>query len=238
MGTYTPNLNLYKPAPTDNYEDFLPEFNNNMDKLDNSGGGSGGHTIVDPNGSDMPAEGKLQFTGNVNVTDDSVNGKTVVDIPASSGSGHTIIDQNGVSMTQRSGLQIIGANVTDDAVNNKTVVTVTGGGGINYSTTEQVIGTWYDNKPLYGKLIVYTPPSTISGTVTIESIASGKIMQVVGGTAYNSNDNRGYALPDVRTNGGTKITYDNGDVILEIMNDSWSSAWTFYVPIQYTKLTD
>lgn len=152
--------------------------------------------------------------------------------------GHTIIDQSGTSMPQRTGLQFIGANVTDDSVNDKTVVTVTGGGGINYSTTEQVIGTWYDNKPLYGKLIVYTPPSTISGTVTIESIASGKIMQVVGGTAYNSNDNRGYALPDVRTNGGTKITYDNGDVMLEIMNDSWSSAWTFYVPIQYTKTTD
>lgn len=40
MGTYTPNLNLYKPDPTDDYEDFLPEFNDNMDKLDNSGGGS------------------------------------------------------------------------------------------------------------------------------------------------------------------------------------------------------
>lgn len=41
MGTYTPNLNLYKPAPTDDYENFLPEFNNNMDKLDQSGGGGG-----------------------------------------------------------------------------------------------------------------------------------------------------------------------------------------------------
>lgn len=40
MATYTPNLNLYKPDPTDNYEDFLPEFNDNMNKLDQSGGGS------------------------------------------------------------------------------------------------------------------------------------------------------------------------------------------------------
>lgn len=40
MATYTPNLNLYKPDPTDNYEDFLPEFNENMNKLDQSGGGS------------------------------------------------------------------------------------------------------------------------------------------------------------------------------------------------------
>lgn len=41
MGTYTPNLNLYQPDPTDNFGDFLPEFNDNMDKLDQGGGGGG-----------------------------------------------------------------------------------------------------------------------------------------------------------------------------------------------------
>lgn len=47
MGSYTPNLNLYKPDPTDDYEDFLPEFNGNMDKLDQSGGGGGTYTAGD-----------------------------------------------------------------------------------------------------------------------------------------------------------------------------------------------
>lgn len=41
---------------------------------------SSGHTIVNPSGTDMAQENKLQFTGKVNVTDDSVNGKTIVDI--------------------------------------------------------------------------------------------------------------------------------------------------------------
>ena len=45
MGTYTPNLNLYKPDPTDDYEDFLPEFNDNMNKIDQSGGGGGGSSV-------------------------------------------------------------------------------------------------------------------------------------------------------------------------------------------------
>jgi len=40
-----------------------------------------GHTIVNPSGTDMTSRGKLQFTGNVSVTDDSQNGKTVIDIP-------------------------------------------------------------------------------------------------------------------------------------------------------------
>lgn len=81
MGTYTPNLNLYKPDPSDPFGEFRAKFNDNMDILDlGGGGGSGGHTIVDENGSDMPAESKLQFTGNVSVTDDNVNGATVVDV--------------------------------------------------------------------------------------------------------------------------------------------------------------
>lgn len=40
MATYTPNLNLYKPDPSDPFGEFREKFNENMDKLDN-GGGSG-----------------------------------------------------------------------------------------------------------------------------------------------------------------------------------------------------
>ena len=38
MGTYTPNLNLYKPDASDDFGSFRTEFNDNMDKLDNGGG--------------------------------------------------------------------------------------------------------------------------------------------------------------------------------------------------------
>ncbi len=39
MASYTPNLNLYKPDDSDNYEDFREGFNDNMDILDRGGGG-------------------------------------------------------------------------------------------------------------------------------------------------------------------------------------------------------
>lgn len=98
MATYTSNLNLYMPDATDDFGDFREEHNDNMVKIDNAiggGGGSGGHTIVNPSGSDMPAEGKLQFTGGVTVTDDSVNGKTVVDISGGGGNVYgAFIDTN------------------------------------------------------------------------------------------------------------------------------------------------
>lgn len=132
MATRTTNYDLYLPDSTDSFEDFRAEHNANMEIIDRNlgGGGGGGHTIVDENGSDMASEPKLQFTGNVNVTDDSVNGKTIVDIPSSSGSGHTIIDPNGSSMTQRGGLKFTGnVSVTDDSGNNETIIDILGGGG-------------------------------------------------------------------------------------------------------------
>lgn len=44
------------------------------------GGGTGGHTIIDENGTSMTARSGLQFTGAVEVTDDNVNNKTIVDV--------------------------------------------------------------------------------------------------------------------------------------------------------------
>ena len=80
MSTRTPNFNLYKPDATDNFEDFRTEHNNNMEIIDqNLGGGGSRHTIVDDSGTDMPNETRLQFGEYMNVSDDNVNGKTVVD---------------------------------------------------------------------------------------------------------------------------------------------------------------
>lgn len=47
MATYTPNYNLYKPAGTDQFDNFLTEFGNNMDTIDaNLGGGGGSSTLA------------------------------------------------------------------------------------------------------------------------------------------------------------------------------------------------
>lgn len=98
MATLTPNYGLSMPEATDDFKDFRASYNSNMGIIDNNlggGGGGGGHTIVDENGSDMPAESKLQFTGNVSVTDDNVNGRTVVDILGGGGANYGFaIDEN------------------------------------------------------------------------------------------------------------------------------------------------
>lgn len=88
MSTLTPNYGLYKPENTDSMDDFFDEYAANMDNIDENmgGGGGGGHTIVDENGQSMPSRLKLAFTGNVEVTDDSGNDETLVNILGGGGS--------------------------------------------------------------------------------------------------------------------------------------------------------
>ena len=82
MASYTPNLNLYKPDDSDDYKDFREGFNDNMDILDQGGGGGStqGHTIIDGSGSSMTQRSGLQFQNATSVTDDSVNDKTIVQV--------------------------------------------------------------------------------------------------------------------------------------------------------------
>lgn len=203
MATYTPNYNLCKPEGTDDFDAFLSEFGNNMDNIDanlGGGGGSGGHTIIDPLGQDMP---------------------------------------------QRTGLQFIGANVTDDSVNDKTVVTITGGGGgsVNYSLTEQVIGTWINSKPLYQKTINFGAMPALGSSKTVNHGISD-IDEVVSAmfTVKRSGSIQYRTLPNVARSSTQAQTlwYMNTTEIGVISGSSAdvTSDFSGYVTIQYTKTTD
>ena len=98
MSTLTPNYGLIVPEGTDTLEQVRTDYATNLNTIDanlGGGGGGGGHTIVDENGSTMPTETALQFTGNVSVSDDNVNGRTVVDILGGGGANYGFaIDEN------------------------------------------------------------------------------------------------------------------------------------------------
>ena len=118
MATYTTNYNLEKPDASDPFGDFRQSYNDNMDIIDQNlgGGGGGGHTIVDPNGTDLPQEAKLQFTGTVSVTDDSVNGATVVDII---GGGNGLILNADIYSTEE---QVVGVWTNKKPLYQKTII--------------------------------------------------------------------------------------------------------------------
>jgi len=63
-----------------------------------SGSGTGGHTIIDENGNSMTARAGLQFVG-ANVSDDSTNNKTIVDLASAGGIDGVFIDIGNVIQT-------------------------------------------------------------------------------------------------------------------------------------------
>lgn len=107
-----------------------------------------------------------------------------------------------------------------------------GGSGMNYSTEEQVVGTWIDGKPLYQKSISINGVSIPTNqTVTIYTQANISMKYFSG---YLTENNITYVIPEI----GVRIQ-QSGDNI-QISSQSGSS-WTIsegYVTIRYTKTTD
>ena len=72
----TDGQNGYVPVWRNSGTEESPDWGFNMEPQ--SGSGTGGHTIVDQDGTDMASEDDLQFADSF-VSDDSVNGRTVVE---------------------------------------------------------------------------------------------------------------------------------------------------------------
>lgn len=117
----------------------------------------------------------------------------------------------------------------------------------NYSTDEQVIGTWVDGKPLYQKTLVINSLSSgdndinhnISnlgevvnafGTVTrVISELDGKARHIIPSTGGATNINRAFDIQNIYR-----------DTVLVTIGSGWSS-YTFSdarITLQYTKTTD
>lgn len=208
MATYTPNLSLYMPDSTDDFGEFREEHNDNMVKIDNAiggGGGSGGHTIVNPSGSDMPAEGKLQFTGGVTVTDDSVNGKTVIDISGGGGNVYgAFIDTNRV--------------ITSGTYNTSHT----------YTATEDcfVVAEWVSpqNDSAYFSIdgerafTNYASSSVDAGTITLP-LKKGQVL--TGTTAYNSTKSyKVYGVVQGTSGIFTPIIYSDTERVVGVWRDN------------------
>ena len=186
MATYTPNLNLGKPEVTDAFGNFRQLFNDNMDILDNGGGGgSGGHTIVNPSGTDMPAEGKLQFTGGVTVTDDSVNGKTVVDISGGGGNVYgAFIDTNHlITSGQYSSGSPLSYTATEDCFVYG-VCTLTNNTSGSVSIDGVQVGGWYNGggTTAYNFGFLVKNGQTITASQTFSGNSDYKVYGVTQGT--------------------------------------------------------
>lgn len=129
--------------------DEVLKYNSTTQKWENGtgGGSSGGHTIVDPNGTTMPQENKLQFAGAVSVSDDSTNGQTVVNVTG--GGSSTLAGLTDVTLTSPNDSEVLFYDAATSKWINGTIASLPK----IYSATEREVGCWTDGKPIYQKTV-------------------------------------------------------------------------------------
>lgn len=111
--------------------------------------------------------------------------------------------------------------------------------GTNYIATEEVIGTWIDGKPLYRSVIN-------GGTITTSNISIGNISNIdtlvnIKGTAYSSNFDQYYGMPNVHSNIGEYYinVFMSGNGVVIRYGTGFSNGLSKVIAIlEYTKTTD
>ncbi|MBQ1758223.1 MAG: hypothetical protein IIZ94_00935, partial [Prevotella sp.] len=107
---------------------------------------------------------------------------------------------------------------------------------VHYSTSEQVIGTWLNGKPLYEISFEYHGNINANATTVIADLASLNIDDFVSGvgTGYEA----GWGWGQLPAN-GSFIRYDTTTNKLQVQTASFALAnTTAYFTIRYTKVTD
>lgn len=108
-------------------------------------------------------------------------------------------------------------------------------GALDYSETEQVIGRWIDNKPIYRKVVEYSNTTTIgndssSTVISINHNISNldKILRAFGSSSS------GQIIP----RNDLQIPYYTTTIFqFQIINNTFSPR-TWYFVLEYTKTTD
>ena len=107
-----------------------------------------------------------------------------------------------------------------------------------YSTTEEVVGTWIDGKPIYRK--TFNNISVTSSEHSTIPIATGlTIDNLINISGYLVNNGR-WIIPlnavDIQYANMVRVSYDKQTSSLELVAQNWTGTAT--VTIEYTKTTD
>jgi hypothetical protein len=181
------------------------------------GSGTGGHTIVDTDGSPVADEPKLQFTG-LDVQDNSTDSETEV-----SAFG-------------------LNADSVDDIIDSANIpANPMATNGLVYSTTEQVVGKWIDGRPIYQKTVALEVPANSSGGTSSASVPGLDIAVSVEGV-YLANDGGNHWMPCSHYNNmftssaNTCVCWaTSAKVLLRNFSSQAVARSTAYVTVRYTK---
>ena len=111
------------------------------------GGGTGGHTIIDENGTSMTARAGLQFVG-ADVSDDGTNNKTIVDLASAGGIDGVFIDTENVIQAPVSITTTASYTATEDCCV-RTKLWCSGNNASEILIDNLVVGTIYISGAVY-----------------------------------------------------------------------------------------
>lgn len=115
-----------------------------------------------------------------------------------------------------------------------TDTTVNIGTGNDYSTDEQIIGTWIDGKPLYQKTYEITTPSVTATPTAVITYPSTFAIKNIDGLYNNANPINIYRGANYYT-----ATFNNkANHTIDIELKGISVGVSGYITLQYTKATD
>lgn len=110
---------------------------------------------------------------------------------------------------------------------------------MNYSTEEQVVGTWIDGKPLYRKVINYGALPNKASQGKEHGISDIEEIWIVGGWCKNANNGFVTQLNLPVPNGLENSFYFGVDTsIIRCETGTDRTNYSAYVIVQYTKTTD
>ena len=126
--------------------------------------------------------------------------------------------------------------------------TIQGGYAHHYSTSEKVIGTWIDGKPLYEKTVTFgnIPAGTNNYTIQMGLSNVDNVIEN-NGMGYDSANNSYFRLPlviihlpysDLQKYSATIQTYNKSADTVRIDTGSERPIAGGYITIRYTKTTD
>lgn len=108
-----------------------------------------------------------------------------------------------------------------------------------YSTTEQVVGTWIDGKPIYETTInVGALPNNTSISLTAQTPSDLEYLINASGFCVNHSDSSHQRPLPLSAGGSNDIRVDLGSGYIRITTYTDWSSYDGYLTIQYTKSTD
>ena len=104
-----------------------------------------------------------------------------------------------------------------------------------YSTTEQVVGTWIDGKPIYRKVVTFSRDNSSQFTISFSGV--DKFIKI-DGTAYGSTGLKHILYHVSDSDQFRCYVQDNNDLTILVGSTHPRTPFTGYVIVEYTKTSD